>query len=141
MHLSMVVVGLVHGLRLADVSFCSPVQKWTPARVRLSFTEEARSILSRSNKPDNNKKKKMVALSQKEGGTLSLTGSVCSLCSVLGEGWLFFFFFFFVLFFFSFLFMFFFLFSFFSFSTDELRSRTGAVVFSPSARQLPPVVN
>lgn len=130
-------VALVRGLRLAGVSFCSPIQKWKPARVRLSFTEEARSILSRSNKPDDNKKKtKTVALSQKEGGTLSLTGSVCSPCSVLGEGWLFFLLFFF---FFYFLFMafFFFLFLLFFFlPAQKLRSRTGAVVFSPSSPQL-----
>lgn len=113
--------------------------------MRLSFTEEARSILSRSNKPDDNKRKKKqktVALSQKEGGTLSLTGSVCSPCSVLGEGWLFLLLFIFFLFFLWFFFCFvLFFFLFFSFSTDELQSRTGAVVFSPSARQLPPVVN
>lgn len=133
----MLLVALVRGLRLAGVSFCSPIQKWKPARVRLSFTEEARSILSRSNKPDDNKKKtKTVALSQKEGGTLSLTGSVCSPCSVLGEGWLFFLLFFFLLF--SFYGFFFFSLSliFFSSSTDKLRSRTGAVVFSPSSPQL-----
>lgn len=85
-----------------------------------------------------------MALSQKEGGTLSLTGLVCSPCSVLGEGWLFFssfcfsfFFFLFFLFFFDVVVLFFLFF--FSFSTDKLRSRTGAVVFSPSVR--PPVVN
>lgn len=43
-------------------------------------------------------------------------------------------------FFFFFFFLVFFVF-FFSFSTNKLRSRTGAVVFSPSAKQLPPVVN
>ncbi|KAI1236519.1 hypothetical protein IHE44_0014769, partial [Lamprotornis superbus] len=45
------------GIMEIGVSCCSPVQTWKAARVRLSFTEEARSILSRSNKPDDNKKK------------------------------------------------------------------------------------
>lgn len=81
----------------------------------------------------------MVALSQKEGGTLSLmSGSVCSQFGPHAQFWVR------VGFFSSFFFFFlcFFLFGFFFyFSTNKLRSRTGAVVFSPSARQLPPVVN
>lgn len=79
----------------------------------------------------------MVALSQKEGGTLSLERfsllPLWSQYSVLGWGWLFFFSFFLFLIFFN-IYIFF-------ISAQKLQSRTGVVVFSPSAKQLPPVIN
>lgn len=90
--------GGVRRLRSAEVSFCSPIQKWKTTRVRLSLTEEARSILSRSNKPDNNKKKNGGIIPK--GRRNLVTHERFSLlplrsqCSVLGWGWLFFFLFF-----------------------------------------------
>lgn len=97
--------GGIRRLRSAEVSFCSPIQKWKTTRVRLSLTEEARSILSRSNKPDNNKKKNGGIIPK--GRRNLVTHERFSLlplrsqCSVLGWGWLFFFLYFLYFFFLS----------------------------------------